>query len=261
MRRLFVLSALAVSVMIILAPTALASATAMFMGLGERTNPYDVSGDGSTVVGWVDSHTDPPTPPAAFRWTQGNGIESLGVQSGDGRSVSSDGSIVVGHDSNTAWRWTEVGGLESLDSPPLGGSTAPFKISGDGSTTVGRAGLPVLWTESGILELDPAPVGNYGQARGVSADGSVVVGWVEGSAGREAFIWTEDAGMVGLGFIPGDSQSQAAAVTPDGSVVVGYSDSRGSIPAILPRAFIDICIRNVLPSAWGRGHATEGKCQ
>ena len=56
MRRLFVLSALAVSVLIIVAPSAPASATAMFMGLGERTNPYDVSGDGSTVVGWVDAH-------------------------------------------------------------------------------------------------------------------------------------------------------------------------------------------------------------
>jgi probable HAF family extracellular repeat protein len=197
----------------------------MFMGLGEGTHAYDVSEDGSTVVGWVGSTTL-----AAFRWTQVTGVEILGTESGYGRSVSSDGSIVVGHDSNTAWRWTEAGGLEFLDSPPSGGHTQALKISGDGSTIVGAAtSVPALWSDSGILVLDPTPLGYGGQARGVSADGSVVVGWVAGPA-REAFMWTEDAGMVGLGFLPGGSDSQATAVTADGSAVVGFSNSGDSIP-------------------------------
>jgi probable HAF family extracellular repeat protein len=66
----------------------------------------------------------------------------------------------------------------------------------------------------------------------VSADGSVVVGSslvkaVVWSTGRpldvEAFRWTRDGGMVGLGYAPSDSGSFAYGVSADGAVVVGTS--------------------------------------
>lgn len=53
-------------------------------------------------------------------------------------------------------------------------------------------------------------------AYGVSADGSVVVGYSNSAAGMEAFRWTSKGGMAGLGF------PQAVAVSADGAVVVGY---------------------------------------
>lgn len=60
-------------------------------------------------------------------------------------------------------------------------------------------------------------------ARGVSWDGSVVVGETNSTGLGQAFRWTESTGMVGLGFLPGDPDDNAAAdVSADGSVVVGY---------------------------------------
>jgi probable HAF family extracellular repeat protein len=68
-------------------------------------------------------------------------------------------------------------------------------------------------------------------ATGVSADGTVVVGWVNSlppfpGGNAQAFRWTEATGMVGLGFIPtvGDDFSEARGVSGDGSVVVGNSN-------------------------------------
>ncbi|HYE95601.1 MAG TPA: T9SS type A sorting domain-containing protein, partial [Rubricoccaceae bacterium] len=49
-------------------------------------------------------------------------------------------------------------------------------------------------------------------------------------AGFEAFRWTEQTGMVGLGDLPGGAfESTAYDVTPDGSVVVGEGDPGGPI--------------------------------
>jgi uncharacterized membrane protein len=69
-------------------------------------------------------------------------------------------------------------------------------------------------------------------ARGVSADGSTVVGQIPSAAIPlgEAFRWTAATGMVGLGLLPDASsqpnpQSVAGAVSADGSVIVGSSSS------------------------------------
>ena len=56
----------------------------------------------------------------------------------------------------------------------------------------------------------------------VSGDGLVVVG----STGSEAFRWTQDSGIVGLGDLPGgDFESNAMSVSADGSVIVGRGES------------------------------------
>ncbi|TRT73676.1 MAG: PEP-CTERM sorting domain-containing protein [Microcystis sp. M_OC_Ca_00000000_S217Cul] len=66
----------------------------------------------------------------------------------------------------------------------------------------------------------PGSVESY--ARGVSADGSVVVGFSNGANGQEAFRWTQATGMVGLGDLSGGiTRSSAFGVSADGSVVVG----------------------------------------
>jgi probable HAF family extracellular repeat protein len=57
-------------------------------------------------------------------------------------------------------------------------------------------------------------------ANAVSADGSVVVGSGT-SSDVEAFRWTEDSGLVGLGALISGHRSQAHGVSADGSVVVG----------------------------------------
>jgi probable HAF family extracellular repeat protein len=63
--------------------------------------------------------------------------------------------------------------------------------------------------------------GYWSKARGVSADGSVVVGWAENAEGQEhAFRWTAARGMQDLGTL-GGYWSEAHGVSADGSVVVG----------------------------------------
>ena len=57
----------------------------------------------------------------------------------------------------------------------------------------------------------------------VSANGKVVVGYSESEKGPEAFLWTRDGGMVGLGRVPGDDCSIATAVSDNGKVVAGVS--------------------------------------
>ena len=65
-------------------------------------------------------------------------------------------------------------------------------------------------------------------ARGVSGDGSVVVGSSSSFqfGSPEAFRWTEATGMVGLGDLAGGLfRNEAFGVSADGSVVVGVSNS------------------------------------
>src|SRR5215831_8283635 len=73
--------------------------------------------------------------------------------------------------------------------------------------------------------LDPS-LGGPSIAYAVSADGTVVVGQSNSDSGLQAFRWTAEGGMVGLGAFanPGGFQSsQALAVSADGSVIGGAS--------------------------------------
>jgi probable HAF family extracellular repeat protein len=74
-------------------------------------------------------------------------------------------------------------------------------------------------------ETNPLPRVLFdGRATGVSADGSVVVGASNSASGDEAFRWTAEQGMIGLGDLSGGLfGSFAQAVSADGSIVVGNS--------------------------------------
>jgi len=155
-------------------------------------NAWGISGDGNVVVGSTSQ---------AFLWNEVDGLVNLGFLPGfdsasRAHAASTDGGVIVGYSSGTggqqAFRWTEAGGMVDLGN--LGGT--------------------------------------YTRARGVSADGTVVVGEGYNDAGNtliEAFRWTASGGIVGLGDLPGgDVASGAAAVSADGSVVVGGSKSANS---------------------------------
>lgn len=65
-------------------------------------------------------------------------------------------------------------------------------------------------------------------ATGVSADGSVIIGWgLKHSFPPEACRWTKAGGMESLGHLPlAKFTSQPNAVSADGSVIVGQSESQ-----------------------------------
>ncbi len=69
-------------------------------------------------------------------------------------------------------------------------------------------------------------LGNYSQAKGVSSDGSIIVGYSTLFTGEEAFRWENNiiSGIGGLDIDPCEIYSCATAVSSDGSVIVGYSD-------------------------------------
>ena len=110
-------------------------------------------------------------------------------------------------------------------------------ISQDGTVAVGNAtsasGVRVFrWTEAtGMVDLGDIPGGTNSYERGntcagVSSDGSVVAG--RGSSldavPYEAFRWTQETGMVGLGsIIPGRPIlfSTAYGISANGTVIVG----------------------------------------
>lgn len=116
----------------------------------------------------------------------------------DAFDVSADGTVVVGRTATTqeAFRWT----LQD--------------------STTGAGTFQALGFMSGSSETE---------AFGVSADGSTVVGQGAGSGShREAFRWTQDTGMVGLGDFPGGNfRSVGFDLSDDGSVVVGHGAVSG----------------------------------
>ena len=123
-----------------------------FLGTGTFSNASAVSADGSTVVGYSRNSNNNPE---AFRWTAGSGMVSLGFL-GTGtnsyaNAVSADGGTVVGYGTNSSnhqetFRWSTTAGMQSISQ----------WLNGAGVT------IPTGWQSL--------------QARGVSADGNVVVG-------------------------------------------------------------------------------------
>ena len=204
--------------------------------LGYSSHAFDVSADGSVVVGEVYSgwfwH--------AFRWTAANWMQALGTLGGsDSRAygVSADGSVVVGSAQVSppgvrAFRWTAETGMQNLGAPE-GASSAAYSVSAGGSVVVGSIIYSFLqahafrWTaEEGMQNLGTLPGCNVTQAQAVNADGSVVVGIAMGT-GSCAFRWTAARGMENLNATYADlladrSLLEAAyAISPDGRYIVG----------------------------------------
>lgn len=168
------------------------------------------------------------------------------------RAITPDGRTAVGHvyapnESGCLGEWASIawtaeGGLRELDPlRPLSATDYASDVNADASAVVGHriesSGLtdPYRWTDAEgltILGQLPGATSRSGIGRGVSADGSVVVGRASSPEGPQAFRWTPDDGMVGLGFLNPDVEyppgnpipwSDATDVSADGSVVVGNS--------------------------------------
>jgi len=88
--------------------------------------------------------------------------------------------------------------------------------------------VSTAFAAASLTPLGHLPGGADSDANGVSADGSVVVG----RSSFQAFRWTSDGGMVGLGDLPaGSFDSVASTVSADGAVVVGRGNSTSGLEA------------------------------
>jgi probable HAF family extracellular repeat protein len=212
---------------------------------GYRTVAWSVSGDGNTVVGYGETLTSNTQ---AFRWTAADGMTQLsGTLSGESVAMgaSFDGSVIVGRfrsaaANSEAFRWTAATGAVGLGflNQADGGSDATA-VTPDGSVVIGTSSSPTgtrpfRWTaQEGMIDL-----GNLGTpntyAMGVSDDGKTIVGTAEGS---QAFIWTEDGGIVDLKALltalgvdlTGVTLRQARDVSADGTTIVGLGSRGGAL--------------------------------
>jgi probable HAF family extracellular repeat protein len=76
--------------------------------------------------------------------------------------------------------------------------------------------------------LYPNDAGRHSYVNSVSADGAVAVGFSDSlSSNKQAFRWTQQSGMIGLGYLETDANrgSEALAASCDGSVIVGFASS------------------------------------
>lgn len=193
-----------------------------------------VSADGTIVVGNSLSMAGS----RAFIWEDGVMTEFPALDAND---VSADGRKVVGSHFNTDG-WTEAYLWDNDELVRLGDLDGGYDysiahaISADGSTVVGvghtSGGIGASGTKAFryyfndeenkyIMEsLGELNQGEASMAYGVSADGSVIVGY----SGFRGFRW-EDGSMIPLEPLQesGFQESIAYDVSGDGSVVVGYS--------------------------------------
>ena len=191
-----------------------------------------ISADGLIAVGSTSAQFDPPTVP--IRWSRETGVELLGTLSGlergIARGVSGDGNVVTGSSfrptTDQPFIWSKELGITGISFPEgaVGAQLGPTSFDGNavaGTLFVSRdeSGRldevqAIRWTEErGIQVIGPLPGKKSSSAAfgGISADGTVI----SGSSDGEAFIWTEDSGMTGIGEFSG------AGMSSDGNVVVG----------------------------------------
>ena len=204
-------------------------------------HPYCTSADGSVVAGGYEGYL--PTKEwcfQPFRWTSEGGTICLGGgESGDVLALSPDGLEAYGSFRySTLSRWTvETGWVEiavglQADIAGWGDDFRPvFGMAADVPNVVcggiGGNGGFVLDLHTGEIEHIGTPVGksNYTVACGISADGSVAVGYSQITSSWDdlrAYRWTREGG---LELIDGpDVRCAALGVSRNGDVIVGERD-------------------------------------
>jgi probable HAF family extracellular repeat protein len=251
-------------VLLLVGQSSAASLTLFTSGL----NPYswfsEISGDGSTVIGYRPTDLVNMSKYRAFMWTAAGGQVDLPILTGTIHSyaygVSQDGSTIVGCDviNNSQYLTcgfsrTASGGLQQLQNPfPPQGHDIAYAVSGNGNVIVGetdttrgfQARYAAYWTTAnGYVQLNGpsgSPV-NHSSASDVSYDGSVIVGTCPTSGPYQtphAFRWTTATNtMVDIGTLNALPYSYALAVSADGQTTVGVASLNGDISTDNEQAF------------------------
>jgi uncharacterized membrane protein len=228
-----------------------------FQALPDIFQLNGLSGDGSVAVGHLND-PNPPTfsdvPYQPVRWTAAGGIQNLekdGATEISATGISSDGAIIVG------WRGgffqkTALVWLDPFSSPvnlvalPGGLTAAATAVSADGSVIVGYSDAiahpgihtAVRWVREGFTNnysvhaLDSVAPTTHTEARGVSADGSRIVGTIgSGFFSVAAIVWDAENGqqLLQTALAHGganvnanwSSLNEANSISADGLYIVG----------------------------------------
>lgn len=200
----------------------------------------DMSPDGRYIVGEADQDGD-GFADGTYRWdTLTDTMTILPPEGLTAVGVSDDGTKIVGEmpDPNdpdpvlgvVAAMWTEGGGWESLSYLPNAlecpSRSDGYEISGDGNVVVGLSwdgcsGRGFRWTQAtGMEELQPLANGGN-RASVVSADGSVIGGFAQGTFSRTPAVWDGTTAGVLLDPPNGDAQGEIHGMSDDGAILLG----------------------------------------
>ena len=258
---------------LLLITPALAQATFTPLGAGMRAS--GISSDGQWVTGYAAAGT--------FRWSSGSGLNFPVTLGSQGGNVQCSTGCTFGCNTYTnpstnnqeAARWDAsgnvqyLGGLASQSGTSLstayGMDDSGTVIVGLGWVTAGTAHA-FKWTlAGGMTDLGASPGGFSSRANGVSPDGSVTVGWDNGSPRKPVYWsggtmtpigngtlsgegwaastngavitgvyngqllrWTQATGAQQLGKLPGSVSSDQASgldISADGGTIVGINGS------------------------------------
>ncbi|MBW2937748.1 T9SS type A sorting domain-containing protein [Aureisphaera sp. CAU 1614] len=169
---------------------------------------YNISADGSTIVGsaWVEPNpTEPGLATHATAWTLETGLIDLGSLYSDinrstrANAVSGDGSIVVGwQDFNGPWK------------------SAVWRKDANGD---------YLPNEYLLIDPNGDPMDEYnqlGEALAISSNGNWIGGIGDYANNNEPWLWSEDTGYMSLGTLNPNGTGYVTGISNDGSVVIGF---------------------------------------
>lgn len=235
---------------------------------GSISSAWGLSGDGTTISGFYWNNHVGATPSL---WVPGQSImpmDAIPGRSARLNAVNFDGTITVGWEESSTGPWQprvwRDGVKIELDNSPAG--SVVEEVSADGRYLVGNlfddsiyiSRVPALWEWDGaqyqpqMLGLLPGtPVANgFGIARGVSDDGSVVVGvnfysFNPGGA-ADGIVWTQATGLMnamdyfamrGIDLSEAFDIRAMDAVSPDGSTfaATGIDIKSGEIRTVIIR--------------------------
>ncbi|MEP0861174.1 MAG: T9SS type A sorting domain-containing protein [Ignavibacterium sp.] len=210
---------------------------------GETSIAYDVSDDGTIVVGWSENSQGDTR---AFIWTPANGMQiPAGLESKTSwiRKVTSDASILIGT-SGTAnginyqaikWSSSNITFLGSLGGSGSFNNSEGYSCNADASIIIGTAttsnNIPhaFKWTASGGIE-DLGTFGNvanrFSAATGISDDASLIAGHSEYSGNYTRPCFWLNGGIHELFTKHGTSieRGEVTSVSPNGNYICGYID-------------------------------------
>ena len=210
-----------------------------FLGSSGPSEANAITRDGTKAIGYSATNL---TENQACWWTAA-GIASVpGMQNWYANSaygISADGNVIVGNRSfggtEEAWYWTPAGQIQLVPFSVAQGSASALSVTGDGKVVVGIAisadtsQQKAFWwdrtSQSTAVFLPPYPLSSVpnGWARGVSDDGTRVVGGVQTSLNTQAAARWDNGGTPVLFSQAGNTIQAVSAngISPDGSVVVG----------------------------------------
>jgi len=221
----------------------------------------------------------------AFRWTAETGLVGLGFlggNSGTSRAlaISADGFAIVGQSNNKAFRWTAARGMEEIAYPGYGDYPFyPAALSADGSVVVGNAdvgrhaarwdatrGLEFIADLLDALQIDRGGM-NLTNATGISADGTVVVGYGNDASGT-VHGWIAD--LSGISTLPIPTPRPTPIPTPAPTPIfppITPTPTATPEPATRPKVIVlgktrrVTALPNIVISGLAKGDVTNVTCQ